>query len=202
MNEYEVRSFEGIGTPTTTDESRTIEGYAVVFNERSLVMYDPREKKIFTEVIKPGAITEGLLQRSDVKALLEHNRERLLARSNKGQGTLTLILDERGLKYRFEAPNTPDGNFAREMIKRGDISGSSFAFRAYSKDATSWTKEPDGTWLRTVNVIDDLRDVTITSDPAFTGTQVSTRSIEDLEKGAEPKDEAYKVELLNLRTRI
>lgn len=64
----------------------------------------------------------------DIKMTLWHNREKLLARSNRGEGTLALTVDEIGVKYSFEAPNTPDGNTALELVRRGDLSGSSFTY--------------------------------------------------------------------------
>ena len=142
MNKKEIRSYGGEAAPKI--EGRTIEGYAVVFNQRSEVMLDwdvQHGIRKFTEIIQPNAISDELLSRSDVKANVEHNRERLLARYNKGKGTLSLTLDEHGLKYRFEAPNTQEGDFVVEMINRGDIAGSSFAFRVNEKKDVEWMTE-------------------------------------------------------------
>ena len=70
-----------------------------------------------------------------------------------------------GLRYSFEAPNTADGDYAVEMVGRGDISGSSFAFRAKDSD-TEWVKEGN-LWVRTIKRFSLLRDVTITTDPCL-----------------------------------
>ena len=131
----EIRSYTELGAPKVGD-GRIIEGYAVVFGQESRVLYDREKQRAFVEVIEKGAITEELLRSCDVIALLDHNKQRLVARSNRGAGTLSLELDDYGLKYRFEAPSTPDGDFAVEMIKRGDIFGSSFAYALYEKDKT------------------------------------------------------------------
>ena len=48
------------------DEKRTIEGYAIVFNERSLPVLDWNLWKRVTEIISPDAITDDLLRSSDV----------------------------------------------------------------------------------------------------------------------------------------
>lgn len=194
----EIRSYGGEAAPKVT-EGRTVEGYALVFNQRSVVMYDKDEKKLFHEVISPSAASDELLQRSDIRALVEHNAERLLARSNNGVGTLTLSFDEHGLKYRFDAPNTNDGSYALEMVGRGDIQGSSFAYRSISKGAVTWAKEANGMWLRTVNRFDVIADITITSRPAFTGTEVNVRSIQDLEP---EQKENYQNQINQLRKRI
>ena len=196
MEKLEIRSFAE--QPKITD-GRTIEGYAVVFGVRSQVMYDWVEKRKFVEVIEQGSITDELLQRCDVRALIEHNNERLLARSNKGKGSLTLELDTHGLKYRFDAPNTTNGNDIIEMINREDVAGSSFAFRS-KQNTDVWIKESNGVWLRTVKLIDYIRDVTMTADPAYTQTEVSVRSIQEMEKPED--DNSYQENLNNLRKLI
>jgi HK97 family phage prohead protease len=204
MEKLEIRSYGGDAAPSINN--RTIEGYAIVFNQRSEVMLDWSAEeglRRFVEVISPSAIDEGLLNGSDVKALIEHNRERLLARSNKGKGTLDLTIDEHGLRYSFDAPNTEDGNFAVEMVGRGDISGSSFAFRVQNKN-TTWVKEGE-LWVRTINKFDSIHDVTITTDPAYTQTEVSVRSIEEMEKPEPPEPEEekpYKVKLKILKNNL
>ncbi len=151
------------------DESRHIEGYGSVFNSRSLDLGG------FQEIIAPGAF-DGVIERSDVKALLDHNSERgILARSRNGKGSLSLELDERGLKYSFDAPHTNLGDEVVEGLKRGDYSQSSFAFTVESE---SWTKEEDGSYLRTINKIGNLYDVSIVANPAYTDTSVALRSLD------------------------
>ena len=202
MKKLEIRSFGGDAAPKI--EGRTIEGYAIVFNQRSEVMLDWTDEGIrrFVEVVDPSAVDEALLLSSDIRALIEHNRERLLARYNKGVGTLSLTIDEHGLRYSFDAPNTADGDYAVEMVGRGDISGSSFAFRAKDSD-TEWAKE-GSLWVRTIKSFSLLRDVTITTDPAYTQTEVSVRSLDEMDKPIEEekKDLPYKVKLQLLRNRI
>ena len=180
----ELRSFAGIATPQMS--GRKISGYAIVFNVKSGVMYDSENRRMFQEVIEPGAVTHDLLKRSDVKAVLHHDPQKLLARSNKGTGTLTLTVDSRGLFYSFEAPRTTDGNDALEMIKRGDISGSSFAFRLNERDC-SWTKQGE-VWIRKIKSFRQLYDVSIVSDPAYSQTSVTVRSMEK-------RNESWKVNL-------
>ena len=62
-----------------------------------------------------------------------------------------------------------------EGLKRGDYSQSSFAFTVESE---SWTKEEDGTYLRTINKIGGLYDVSIVANPAYEGTSVALRSLD------------------------
>ena len=201
----EIRSYGGDAAPKI--DGRKIDGYAIVFNQRSEILYDRVSKRFFREIISPSSVTEDLLNRSDIKAVVEHDRTRLLARSNKGQGTLSLSIDEHGLRYQFDAPNTADGDYAVEMVSRGDINGSSFAFSAITGKDDTWEKQPDGIWERTVNNFRFLSDVTITADPAYTQTEVSVRSIEEMEQpeplketGEKPKP--YKAKLQSLRMKI
>lgn len=198
MDKFEIRSYEGVAAPKVT--GRTIEGYAIVFNVESRVMLDPAKKRFFIETIEPGSITEDLIKRSDIRALSEHNRERMLARSYNGEGTLQLTIDDVGLKYRFEAPNTPDGNYNIEMINRGDIFGSSFAFWSDEKKNVAYEKRSDGMLLRRVKKIDLITDVSIVSKPAYMQTSVAVRSLDEYFENQ--SDYKYKEEINELRDLI
>lgn len=172
----EIRSFGESAAPKV-NESRTIEGYAIVFGQESEVLFDKSKRRRFIEIIQPGAVTQELLERSDVKALLEHNSERMLARSFNGKGTLTLSVDSHGVKYRFAAPATQDGDYSVEMVRRGDLFGSSFAYATGEKNVR-YEKRADGMLMRYVNKIEWIGDVSIVSDPAYMGTDVTVRSLE------------------------
>jgi hypothetical protein len=165
--------------------SRTIEGYALVFGEKSVPLWD---EGFAREVIAPDAISEDQLHKEDIKMTLFHNRERLIARSNKGRGTLTLGLDSRGLKFSFEAPDTADGNMALELVRRGDLSGCSFTYWSDPKHVT-YTREQDEV-IRLVNQIDRIFECTIGSDPAYQQTSVSAREVEEYFEHAEREAEA------------
>ena len=179
----EIRSLEG--EIKMVGDDRIVEGYAVVFNSRSNELWDFGDGT-FVEVIERGAITPELVASSDVKALLYHNRERVLGRSNKGEGSLTLELDDHGLKYRFTAPNTADGDTAVELVKRGDISGSSFAFTV-ATGGSRVEEQADGTILRTITKISGLYDITLTPDPAYSDTSVAVR---EMQASQEPEPRA------------
>ena len=192
MDNLEIRSFniELRDEP----ESRHIEGYGSVFNERSLDLGG------FVEMIAPGAF-DGVIERSDVKCYLDHNPEKgILARSRNGKGSLSLVVDEKGLQYSFDAPHTNLGDEVVEGLKRGDYSQSSFAFTV---DDEVWTKEADGTYLRTITKIGGLYDVSIVANPAYEGTSVALRSLDAFKaqeeipvevREEEPKTEEPKVE--------
>lgn len=52
----EIRSFGENAAPKLLDE-RNIEGYAIVFERESRVMYDLEKKRFFIEIIKSGAVS-------------------------------------------------------------------------------------------------------------------------------------------------
>lgn len=179
---FEIRAIE--------PESRTVTGYALVFNTESTGICG------FTEVISPTAL-DGVLERSDVLCLLNHNEDKgVLARSNKGTGSLTLEIDEVGLKYTFEAPNTALGDELLEGLKRGDITTSSFAF-VVADDGDIWTKKEDGSYLRTINSIDELFDVSPVYRAAYdaTSVKVDSRGLDVLKESEKAELEKYFTEL-------
>ena len=176
----EIRCFGGAGVPRLREaegggESRTIEGYAIVFGVESVLLVDWYDA--YREVIEPGAVTAEDLAGWDIKMTMWHNRERLLARSNKGAGTLRLEVDGTGVKYSFEAPRTPDGETALELVRRGDLSGSSFTYWADENSAVDYTKGEDGVVTRHVRRLGLVTEMTIAGDPAYTQTSVSAREV-------------------------
>lgn len=183
-NNIEVRAT--YSTPVVSQDSRTVEGYAVVFNSLS-------EDLGFYETINPAAITEEVLMRSDVFCLFNHDLDKVLARSKYGTGSLQLQLDEQGLKYTFQAPNTDLGDELLEYLRRGDIDSSSFAFTVSTDEGSEvWTTGTDGRQYREILKIDELHDVSPVWNPAYTSTSVSQRTLDKLNQLREMQDEKEK----------
>lgn len=183
-NNIEARAIRS--TPVINPDSRTVEGYAVVFNSQS-------EDLGFYETINPSAITEDVLKRSDVFCLFNHDQDKVLARSKYGTGSLQLQLDERGLKYTFQAPNTDLGNELLEYLKRGDIESSSFAFVVSADEGSEvWETRADGRQYREILKIDELFDVSPVFNPAYSSTSVSQRALDKLNQLREMQDEKEK----------
>ena len=209
----EIRSFyDERAMPKVVEDSRVIEGYAVVFEKESRMMFDWYKGKKFVEVIKRGAVAVDDFRNWDIKALAEHDRSRLLARCFNGTGTLALSVDDYGVKYRFEAPNTVEGDNAIELIRRGDIFGSSFAYTTDETTNVVYTKRSDGSMLREVSKLDRMYDVSVVTDPAYFGTDVTVRNLEgflDNEEESEeekgcfvPRNDDYKKDVEELRSLI
>lgn len=183
-NNIEIRATNS--TPVVSQDSRTVEGYAVVFNSQS-------EDLGFYETINPAAITEDVLMRSDVFCLFNHDQDKVLARSKYGTGSLQLQLDEQGLKYTFPAPNTDLGDELLEYLRRGDIDSSSFAFTVSTDEGSEvWTTGTDGRQYREILKIDELHDVSPVWNPAYTSTSVSQRALDKLNQLREMQDEKEK----------
>lgn len=129
--------------------SRTVSGYGSVFNSQS-------EDLGFIETIDPNAITDETIKRSDVFATLNHDMDKILARCKYGSGSLELKCDDKGLYYRFDAPNTDLGDALLEYLNRGEIDSSSFAFTVKRDE---WTKGDDGKTYRRILEIDQVFDI-------------------------------------------
>ena len=197
-------------------ESRTIEGYALKFGVRSRLLCDWWNN--YYEVLEPGCVTREMLDKQDIKLTMFHDRQLVLARSNKGNGTLSYEVDKVGVKFWAEMPHTVDGDKALELVSRGDIAGCSFIYstdEGDSENAVSYErldeKGDDGEdiLLRHVKRIDNVYDFTITTDPAYEQTDVSKREVEaagiKFEQRPKPKqiDEGKKRERINeVRERI
>jgi len=147
-------------------EKRTIAGYAAVFNSNS------EDLGGFIETIAPGAF--DAVMGDDVRALVNHDESKVLARTKAG--TLRLDLDETGLRYEFDVPNTTYGNDLLESVNRGDISQSSFGF---SVDEDEWERGMNGAKARrTITKVSRLYDVSPVTYPAYPDTSVALRKLE------------------------
>ena len=194
---YDFRKENREYAPHLAEEnSRIVEGYAIVFNQQSRKLFDKASKKVFTEIIDPRAVTKAFLDEQDVKMLYNHSNDMLLARSTFGYGTMAYEIDEYGVKYRFEMPNTSVGNDVLELIKRGDVFGCSFAF-TYAKDGIRDEKR-NGQNYRTVIQMASIDDFSIVVDPAYLGTYVCTREFNAPEELADDMAGKMNVELAML----
>ena len=174
-------------------ESRTITGYAILFAVPSepLYAYDDEEAR---EVIAPGAVTKELLDGCDIKMTMFHDRQLILARSRNGAGTLSYTVDDKGVAFEFEAPNTVDGDKALELVRRGDIAGCSFAFSTHYYDSAYVSRDVqrvDGKTVitYTVKVITGIYDFTLAADPAYPDTNCEAETRELIEELRKPEEQ-------------
>ena len=150
-------------------ESRTIEGYAALYNEPTEIWTD------WYEQIEPGAFDEADLE--DVRCLFNHGASAIVGRTKSG--TLEVTLDDKGLKYRCDVAKNTAGNDLLESVRRGDIDQSSFAFRVAESEWIENYNGQEGVWLRKITKIAIVRDVSPVTYPAYEGTSVDARSLPD-----------------------
>ena len=134
-------------------EGNTIRGYAAVYNSDSEWMGG------FYEQIATGAFDE--VMDNDTRAYFNHDENLLLGRVSSG--TLRLGSDERGLYYEVDLPNTSYANDLVELMKRGDVNQSSFAFLI---ESDRW-EERDGKTYRIIEKVSRLLDVSPVAQPAY-----------------------------------
>lgn len=188
----------------TEEPSRIITGYAILFDTPSAPLWDDSDE-VAHEVIAPEAVTRELLDTSDIKMTMFHNRQLILARSKNGEGTLSYDIDERGVSFEFEAPRTADGDKALELVRRGDIAGCSFAFTTYYFDESHVSREVERIEGKThityrVKVITGIYDFTLAADPAYPDTTCELREALTPKVVEAPKDnEIMREQVRNMR---
>lgn len=144
------------------DDALVIEGYAANFEQVTDLGY-------FKEQIARGAFEE--VMEDDVRLLLNHDGAPMARTKN---GTLELSVDESGLKYRAALADTQDGRDLYKLIKRGDISQSSFAFTIQDQE---WNESRT---MRTVTKMARLLDVSPVTYPAYPTTTVAARNMAEV----------------------
>jgi len=175
----EVRTFDVQDLELRMDGDKpTVVGYGAVFNSMS------NDLGGFREFIAPNAF-EGRLE-DDVRFLVNHDANLVLARTTNG--TLRLSVDEKGLRYEADMPNTSTARDLMELLKNGTISQSSFAFTV---EEDSWEVK-DGMNIRTIDKVSQLYDVSSVTYPAYNSasSSVALRSMKEWQE----KEEAKKLE--------
>ena len=162
----------------------TIRGYAAVYNSDSEWMGG------FYEQIATGAF-DGVME-NDVRAYFNHDENLLLGRVSSG--TLRISTDKRGLFYEVDLPNTTYANDLAELMKRGDVNQSSFAF-LIEKDR--W-EQRDGVTYRIIEKVSRLLDVSPVSQPAY--PDATSELKRDLE--TETKEEAKAASVENTESEV
>lgn len=164
MSNFETRTFtEGVEIRAEGGKQIAV-GYAAKFNSQS------RNLGGFVETIRPGAFTKTL-QEADIRGLFNHDVNLLLGRT--AAGTVRLEEDNVGLRYEIDLPDTTLGRDLAELLKRGDITGSSFGFRPIDEE---WGETASGFPERSLISI-ALRDIGPVTFPAYDDSESALRSL-------------------------
>ena len=167
----------------TEGGQQKITGYAAVFDSLS------EDLGGFRETIAPGTFKRALSEHQDVRALVDHDSSKIIGRTEAG--TMTLVEDDKGLKYEIDPADTTAGRDILVSIKRGDVSGSSFAFTVVA-NGDNWNTV-DGEEIRELTDV-DLFDVGPVAFPAYPAT-VTEASFRSLRNHMKPNLERFRTRL-------
>lgn len=153
--------------PSIGKKSSTMEGYAANFNVLS------EDLGGFRELLMPGCF-KNALSTSDVRALFNHNPDKILGRNVAG--TLRVSEDEKGLRFEVDPPETSYSKDLQISMQRGDVNQCSFGFRV-AEEGDTWAKDSAGMWIRSIFNVEKLFDVSPVTYPAYVSTSCAVRSM-------------------------
>lgn len=158
----------------------------------------------FTERIDPSAFSlvserRGRKKPLMTRALFNHNSDMPLARYPE---TLSLSVDDIGLRYEFPVPDTTYGKDLLALVEGGIVRGSSFAF-VIAKDGEQWSVDDSGRHIRTITRVADLFDVGPVTYPAYGdgGLEVAKRSFAFHVEQRSQQAAAYAEKMAEVRSR-
>ena len=184
----EQRPSEKIEIRDADDGQITVEGYAAVFNQETVIGGQWREQ------IAPGAFRDAV-GRDDVTFLINHTG---LPLARTRSGTLELTEDNHGLHIRAQLdPSDPDVRSIIPKMKRGDLDKMSFAFVPTRQKWSDEEKMP----RRTITEA-ELHDVSIVNVPAYSGTEIGIRSaLDSLERHRKRQSRSQAARRLRMKAR-
>ena len=158
------RRFTAVPVELRAKGELRIGGYASTFNRFSQNLGG------FVEQVHPSFFNKSRGDGwPDVLARYNHDDNMLLGTT--GGGTLRLRLDETGLDYEVDLPQSRAD--IAELVSRGDVRKSSFAFRTFEDE---WGVTDQGFPLRTL-MSGQLIDVAPVNTPAYLDTTAGLRSL-------------------------
>lgn len=146
-------------------DENIIEGYAIVYN---------RESEDFgglIEMVSPGAASDVL--NDDAYGLFNHSMNHVIGRNKVN---IDLTEDAGGLKYRIKLPDTSLARDIHALVKAGIINKSSFAFTVKEERMIKPTDKTKP-WIRIIDKLERLYDVSPVTIPAYPDTTVAIRSL-------------------------
>ena len=176
-----------------TKEEYVIEGYPIVFNQKT-------DMGDWDEVIDPASVGDGTVLR-DAALMIGHDFGMIPlahSRRNNGSGTMTLTPDENGVAMRavLDVKNNPRAAEAYSAIKRGDMTGMSFAFIANEE---RWEDLDTERPLRRITGFANVLEVSLVAFPAYKGTSVQAAAEGDALESVRASLESAKQQLAEER---
>ena len=177
------------------DDKMIIEGYAIVFNSETLI---GDEEYGFIEEIDNRALSETKMK--DVPMKYNHMDSFLILARTRNK-SLTLTIDNKGLKVRAELLDTNTNQDIYKMVRSGLLDKMSFAFTV---DEQVWNREGKIP-KRTITKIERLYDVSVVDTPAYDATSIYARSLEPMElelKAMDMVEQEEQSKIIRKRIRI
>lgn len=170
MKKHEIRSYDfDVRAKEDEEHGKYLEGQPIVYNSRTdLGLYD--------EIIEVGALKNTNLK--DVRFLVNHDFNMIpLARSrnNTKNSTMQMTVNDEGMNIRVNL-DVEGNSKAKELysaVKRGDISGMSFAFYI---DQEEWEDLKTEHPTRRIKSISEIFEVSAVTFPAYEETNISARN--------------------------
>lgn len=164
-------SAEGLEIRSEEDGKLIVEGYPIVFNERTILWPG------LAEIIKPGAATDALKEGRTVLFWNHDTNQPMAAMKNS---TLEAWEDEKGVFMRAEVSGSEWGRRGHEAIKNKLVDQMSFGFTV-DRDGQEWTTETDPETgavvdVRTITKFSSIPDFSPVSEPAYSTTEIQARS--------------------------
>lgn len=170
-------------------EQRKLGGYINVVERPSETLFSQQRGKWFQETIKTGTFTRALQKNNSIPMLLEHDWDRQIAHTANG----TLELREDAIGLRFDA--VVDEETFNEIQQR-NITSCSFGFKVNEQQFESVNPKLEKRYISNI----DLFEVSLVANPAYVGSLVEQRNmeqaLEDMEKEVEEVIEETKEELV------
>lgn len=161
-----------------TEGKMILEGYAIVFEEETLI---GDEERGFKEIISRTALTDTLMK--DVPLKYNHMDSFLILARTKNK-SLVLSIDNIGLKVHAELLDTHSNEDVYKMVRAGLLDKMSFAFTVAKQSWDRSGKIP----VRRIESIERLYDVSVVDLPAYEGTSIYSRSLDLVEAELEAMD--------------
>lgn len=167
MKTTDVRTIQATNLTVKRDlgnGTRQLSGYAVTFNQ-------PSNPLPFIEYIRPGAFDN--VDMSQVRLLYAHDYNNILARVDSG--TLSLKVDDKGLFFVANIPDTTLGNDVYANVQNGNIKGLSFNAVIDPNGGDTWSQDDHGNVIHTITQFKQLNEISLTPIPAYTETSVQVK---------------------------
>ena len=144
-------------------KTRTIEGYAAIFDQETTI------GGVYRERISPSAFES----RNDGPVVATFNHDLNWVIGSTRSGTCAIDVTPQGLKYSVSVPEGPIGDHGLAVCERGDLGGSSFAFLPHDGGDRWVDPATDGDLpLRVLESV-ELLDVSVVVNPAYPDTSAT-----------------------------